>query len=161
LLSAHYAINVSWDRGYPIASSIAACVTVSRTWFNSWNGIRSPPTILNKEVSVDQVDFQFIANQALKHIREFLADWLPGGRVSGCEYVALNPTRVDHHPGSFRINMQTGRWADFATNDRGGDLISLYAYLKNTSQANAAISMTKSLGMEPAFYGRQQRARCR
>ena len=62
---------------------------------------------------MDQIDFQFVASQALIKAREFLADWLPDGRVSGSEYVALNPTRVDHHLGSFRINIQTGRWADF------------------------------------------------
>ena len=30
------------------------------------------------------------------------------------EYVALNPTRADKRAGSFKINLQTGRWADFA-----------------------------------------------
>ena len=44
-------------------------------------------------------------------------------------YVALNPTRNDRRPGSFKINIRTGRWCDFATGDRGGDPVSLVAYL--------------------------------
>jgi hypothetical protein len=35
----------------------------------------------------------------------------------------------DQNPGSFSINVRTGRWADFATGDKGGDVISLAAYL--------------------------------
>ena len=31
--------------------------------------------------------------------------------------------------GSFSVSITTGVWADFATDDRGGDLVSLYAYL--------------------------------
>ena len=40
-----------------------------------------------------------------------------------------NPTRADRRPGSFSVNTRTGRWADFATGDRGGDVVSLAAYL--------------------------------
>lgn len=56
-----------------------------------------------------------------------LAAWLPDGRKQGQEWVALNPTRSDRHAGSFKINMITGQWADFATGDKGGDPVSLYA----------------------------------
>ncbi|MFI5165001.1 MAG: hypothetical protein ACHQQS_00105 [Thermoanaerobaculales bacterium] len=73
--------------------------------------------------------------------------WLPGGHREGREWVALNPTRVDHHLGSFRINLDTGRWADFATNDRGGDPISLLAYLNNCSQLDAAHDLAAMLGL--------------
>ena len=37
--------------------------------------------------------------------------------------------RSDRRPGSFSVNTRTGRWADFATGDRGGDVVSLAAYL--------------------------------
>jgi hypothetical protein len=63
---------------------------------------------------------------------------LPGGKVIGAEYVVRNPKRDDRRPGSFRINLRTGRWADFATDDRGGDLISLVAWRLDLTQANAA-----------------------
>jgi putative DNA primase/helicase len=70
---------------------------------------------------------------------------LPSGKIEGEEFVALNPTRPDYNAGSFRINIKTGRWADFATHDRGGDLISLYAYLNNCSQLKALQSLSKTI----------------
>jgi hypothetical protein len=85
-----------------------------------------------------RVDFDRINAAALARLSELLARWLPDGRAQGREYVARNPTRDDRRPGSFRINMQTGRWADFATGDRGGDVVSLAAYLGGLSQVEAA-----------------------
>lgn len=73
----------------------------------------------------------------LKDVRSYLSAWLPGGKYMGREYVALNPTRLDRHLGSFRINTKTGQWADFATPERGRDLISLYAYLKGIKPSEA------------------------
>jgi hypothetical protein len=72
---------------------------------------------------------------------------LPGGRLQRREYVALNPKRVDRHLGSFRINVGTGRWADFATGDGGGDPISLAAYLFDLSQFEAARQLAEMLGL--------------
>ncbi|GHF32128.1 hypothetical protein GCM10017044_28890 [Kordiimonas sediminis] len=54
---------------------------------------------------------------------------LPQGRRQGMEWIALNPTRTDRKLGSFRINLKSGAWADFATGDSGGDLVSLASYL--------------------------------
>lgn len=72
----------------------------------------------------------------LKHIR----DWLPSGRQDGREWVALNPTRDDKTAGSFKVNLDTGQWMDNATDDRGGDAISLYAYLNHSECSLAASS---------------------
>lgn len=76
------------------------------------------------------IDFKLIADAALSSARRLLKDWLPGGNWSGDEYKPRNPTRDDRHPGSFVINARTGQWIDNATSDSGGDLISLYAYIK-------------------------------
>jgi hypothetical protein len=76
-----------------------------------------------------------------------LARWLPEGRREGHEWVALNPTRADRHAGSFSVNMITGRWADFATGDAGGDVISLAAFLFNLNQAQAARRLADMLGV--------------
>lgn len=73
---------------------------------------------------------------------------LPDGRREGREWVARNPRRTDNSPGSFKVNMATGRWADFATGDRGGDLISLAAYLACCSQSDAAARLGAALGVE-------------
>jgi hypothetical protein len=58
---------------------------------------------------------------------------LPGGKNCGGEYVVRNPTRADHRRGSFKINLRSGRWSDFAAGDKGGDPISLAAYVEGVS----------------------------
>ena len=63
---------------------------------------------------------------------------LPQGRRQGVYWVALNPTRIDRTLGSFKINLSNGKWADYATGDSGGDLISLAAYLYGMRQGEAA-----------------------
>ena len=79
---------------------------------------------------------------------ELVARWLPVGRRLGREWVARNPLREDRHSGSFRINLHTGRWADFAVADaKGGDPISLAAYLSGKSQAEAAWALAAMLGI--------------
>jgi hypothetical protein len=60
--------------------------------------------------------------------------------------VALNPTRSDTKSGSFKINLKTGKWGDFATGDRGGDLISLWAYIKDIGQYEAMKQIKTLLG---------------
>jgi putative DNA primase/helicase len=67
--------------------------------------------------------------------------------------VALNPTRTDRRLGSFKINIRTGRWADFATGDKGGDPISLVAYLEGVSQAEAARRLARMLGLDTREAG--------
>jgi putative DNA primase/helicase len=69
-------------------------------------------------------------DRALAAYPGLLQEWIPGGKVVGHEYKALNPTRADQTIGSFSINVHNGKWLDGATGDEGGDPISLYAYLK-------------------------------
>jgi hypothetical protein len=64
----------------------------------------------------------------------------------GSEWIALNPTRADRRLGSFKINLYTGRWADFATGDAGGDLVSLRAYLDGIRQGQAARRIAREIG---------------
>ena len=45
------------------------------------------------------------------------------------------PNASRRTPGSFKVNLDTGRWADFATGDKGGDLVALYAYFKDSRTA--------------------------
>jgi hypothetical protein len=90
-------------------------------------------------------DFASINHAALAVMPALLARLLPGGRIKGNEYTALNPRRADRRLGSFKINVRTGRWADFATDDKGGDPVSLVAYLDGCSQGDAARRLSNML----------------
>lgn len=93
-----------------------------------------------------RIDFERINRAALAVLPALLGRWLPGGTVEGAEYVALNPKRFDRHLGSFRINLRTGAWADFAiASARGGDIVALAAYLAGTGQAEAALGIARML----------------
>lgn len=91
--------------------------------------------------------FSRINDAARSALPEILSQWLPDGVREGGEWVALNPTRADSKRGSFKVNLRTGRWSDFATGDRGGDPVSLAAYLFNLRQHEAAKQMAKMLGI--------------
>lgn len=93
------------------------------------------------------IDFEAINVAALPALPALLERWVPGGTRIGREYVVRNPKRHDRRPGSFRVNLQSGRWADFATGEAGGDVISLAAYLHDLSQADAARRLARTLGV--------------
>ncbi len=96
-----------------------------------------------------RIDFGAINAAALLALPTLLRRWLPDGHRQGREWVALNPNRDDQRPGSFKVNLTTGKWADFATGDAGGDVISLAAYLSGTGQGDAANNLAAMLGVEP------------
>ena len=92
------------------------------------------------------IEFAVVREVALGRLPELLRRWLPDGGFRGNEYVALNPRRVDRRPGSFRVNVQTGRWSDFAVPGvSGGDPISLAAYLADCRQIEAARGLAVAL----------------
>jgi hypothetical protein len=100
--------------------------------------------------TTNNINFEAINEAALRALPFLLARWLPGGKRIGKEYVALNPTRQDRHAGSFKVVIvghHAGVWADFATGDRGGDPISLVAYLFGLRQGQAARKLAEMLGV--------------
>ena len=97
--------------------------------------------------NLGHIDFDHINRTALGCFLALLARWLPDGMLKGREWIARNPTRADKRPGSFCINVDTGKWSDFATGDRGGDVISLAAYLSGKSQGEAAKRLADQLGV--------------
>lgn len=86
----------------------------------------------------ERIDFQRVKQSARGYEEILLRRLLPHAVKQGSEYVSINPTRHDRNPGSFRINAHTLKWADFATGDAGGDMISLWAYVRQISQFKAA-----------------------
>ncbi|WP_288934773.1 toprim domain-containing protein [uncultured Sphingomonas sp.] len=83
--------------------------------------------------------FQRLNATLLPQLSTLVKEWLPAGRAAGAEWTALNPRRHDQRPGSFRVNLRSGRWADFATGEGGGDPVSLYAYLFTDGRQGAAV----------------------
>lgn len=89
---------------------------------------------------MSQLDFDSLNNNLLRSVRDLLPDWLPGGKLQAQEYCVGN---LFGAPGdSLRINITTGKWCDFATGDKGGDLISLYAAINNVSQKDAFLQLS-------------------
>ena len=98
-----------------------------------------------------RLDFAAINRAALANFEGLLGRVLPGGEFRGREYRALNPRRADRHLGSFKVRFlgpRAGAWADFATGDCGGDVVSLVAFLENVSQGEAARLLARMLGVE-------------
>lgn len=82
------------------------------------------------------LNFTGLAEILLARWEEFLTGWAPGGKLVGREFTAGN---MRGGPGdSFKFNITTGRWADFATDERGGDMISLYAAIQGIKNGEAA-----------------------
>jgi hypothetical protein len=96
----------------------------------------------------DAPDFEAINRAALAAFPAVLNRLLPRGKTVGREIVALNPRRPDRNLGSFKVNRFNGRWCDFATGDKGGDPVSLVAYLAGVSQGEAARLLAQMLGLE-------------
>ncbi|KIA80312.1 hypothetical protein QR66_10875 [Chromobacterium piscinae] len=63
------------------------------------------------------------------------------------EIQMINSARSDEGYGSFSINVNTGVWADFASGDKGGDVIALVAYLKSYGQGEACKDLARLLGI--------------
>jgi hypothetical protein len=96
-----------------------------------------------------RIAFRRVADAALARADAIARRWLPDGRRDGAEFVSRNPTRADRKRGSFKVNLSTGKWGDFATGDRGGDLVSLAAYLFKLSPTEAALKVADMLGVNP------------
>jgi hypothetical protein len=95
-----------------------------------------------------KIAFRRIAEAAAQHADTIVMRWLPDGKREGTEWVALNPTRGDSRKGSFKVNLKSGKWGDFATDDRGGDLIGLASYIFHLDQGEAAKRIADMLGID-------------
>jgi len=109
-----------------------------------------------KNNSNQSIDFDDINAKLMGNIEGHCHQWLPGGKVKGGQYRIGG---IDGSIGSsMAINLRTGQWYDHATEDKGGDLISLYAAVNNLTQGEAAselqgtvniVRMTKPTKLKP------------
>jgi AAA domain/Domain of unknown function (DUF6371) len=83
---------------------------------------------------------------ALAQGERLLRDWFPAGRKVGHEFKVgnLNGDRG----ASLSINLDTGKWADFADRQSGHDLIDLRAALTHTDRVAAARELGGMLGIK-------------
>lgn len=103
-----------------------------------------------------KINYHEINQLLLLSATTILKKWLPEGRFEGDEYVALNTKRHDTKLGSFKTNIRTGVWNDFAIGVGGRDLISLYAYIKDLSQSEAARQLYEYIWSSPAADRRKK-----
>jgi putative DNA primase/helicase len=90
-------------------------------------------------------DIAAVAAAALPHLPDLCRSWLPGGRLVGREWTCGS---LRGEPGlSCKVNIATGRWADFATGHKGGDAVSLAAAIHRLSQREAADRIAVMLGL--------------
>jgi putative DNA primase/helicase len=82
-----------------------------------------------------KLDFSALAQRLLVSSETLVPQWLPGGRRRGHEWVCGDLSGGEGT--SLSVNLLSGRWADFATSDRGGDLIDLYAAIHELTMAEA------------------------
>lgn len=91
------------------------------------------------------LDFEGVARVALGACPDLLWRWFPAGRIVGREFVVGD---LHGRPGeSLSINLDTGLWADFASTERGGDLVALYAAVHGVGQGEAAHAPAGELSM--------------
>ena len=84
---------------------------------------------------MNKLDFTALAQRLLISADTLVPQWLAGGRRRGHEWVCGDLAGGEGD--SCSVNLLSGRWADFATSERGGDLISLYAAIQEITMGEA------------------------
>lgn len=96
---------------------------------------------------MSDIDYAALNSRLLGNVENLLNEWYPEGRKLGVEYKVAGLSGGKGM--SLSINCKTGAWADFATGDKGGDLISLYAAMQGISQSKAAEELEPSCVNSP------------
>ncbi len=96
-----------------------------------------------------EIPFQEIAARALAIAPSLLGRWLPEHRQRGAYWQAAGARQAQVEYGSLVVWFRSGMWKHYAADKGGGDLISLYAYLRGLSQGEAAKELAAELGMDP------------
>ena len=95
-----------------------------------------------------RIDFEAISRALLDRSERLVAQWLPNGIKKGHEWVCGN--LAGEAGKSCSVNLTTGAWADFASGEKGGDLLSLYAAIHGLKNVEAARQLASDLHMAPA-----------
>ncbi len=102
------------------------------------------------------LDFKRINDTALQQIDSLLRQWFPNGRIIGDEFCigSLQGEASKKKTGGslriHRVGIKAGVWKDFATQESGTDLISLYAAkFTNNDQGEAAKQLAEKFNITP------------
>lgn len=98
-----------------------------------------------------QLDFKSLAADLLADARNILPRWLPGGKQRGKEFVCGSLS--GDAGGSLSINTNTGVWQDFATGEKGADLIDLYAAIHGMELGAAYRELSGQPAQRPRLIG--------
>jgi hypothetical protein len=93
-----------------------------------------------------KIDFGELAGALLDRAESLVPMWLPGGSKRGHEWVCGGLSGGAGH--SCSVNLVNGRWGDFAGDDAGGDLLSLYAAIRGLKQGQAARELQADMGWQ-------------
>jgi len=101
---------------------------------------------MNDRTPLPPINFTALAEALLARAAELVNSWLPGGTQRGHEYIcgSLSGGSGD----SCAVNLTTGKWADFSTDERGGDLVGLYAVINGLTMGKAAVQVAREEGLE-------------
>jgi uncharacterized protein (DUF927 family) len=94
------------------------------------------------------IPFDAINAAALTRLPSLLRDWLPNGKRAGHEWCVGS---IEGEVGeSFKVNMQTGKWAEFnGRGEAGRDVIGLYAAkFYRGDRVQAALDLAGKFGIE-------------
>lgn len=81
----------------------------------------------------------------------YIKSWLPDGEEENGQWVCCNPLRNDAHKGSFKINLTTGAFNDYADDEMvGRDAVTLYARLNGLSNFEAAKTILEKY--DPTYF---------
>lgn len=97
------------------------------------------------------LNYSALADALLGMIETLLPRWLPGGNFVQNEYVVHSIWRSEKTP-SLKVKFKganAGAWRDFGSDeDKGGDLVSLYAAIHRITMAKAAVELAREHGLE-------------
>jgi hypothetical protein len=92
------------------------------------------------------INFAALADALLSRADTLVPMWLPGGVQRGHEYACGSLSGGSGT--SCSINLTNGRWGDFATDEKGNDLVSLYAAINGLTMGKAAVQVAREEGLE-------------
>ena len=96
-----------------------------------------------------RLDFSAVNSAALGSLESLCCEWFPAGKKDGHEFKVGS---VRGEPGSsLSINLTTGKWCDFAGDDKGSDPISLLAAIRGCKQGEAARELADRLSIGVTF----------